>query len=89
MDFLDTASEFLSSIFNFIILLFDFLVNNITNITKIFDYITTYVFEIPTIVLSVFNNLPDFMQLGFQVIFGSVIFIFVLKIIKIIRDCMI
>ena len=74
------------SIFNFIILLFDFLVNNIANITKVFNYITTYVFEIPTIILTIFNNLPDFMQLGFQVVFSSIIFIFILKILKIIRD---
>lgn len=86
MDFVIAANDFLQSIWSFILALFKFLVNSIPNITNVFDYIVGYVFELPNIILTIFNSLPDFMQLGFRVMFNCIIFMFILKIIKIIRD---
>lgn len=86
MDFVIAANDFLQSVWSFILSLFKFLGNSISSITTVFDYIVGYVFELPTIILNIFNSLPDFMRLGFSVMFNCIIFIFVLKIIKIIRD---
>lgn len=86
MDFLETASSFLFMIWDFIVQLFTFLTNSGAKTIEFFKFLFSVVLEIPYMLLTVFNNLPDFMQLGISIVFHGVLFIFILKIIKIIRD---
>ncbi len=86
MDFVNLALKFLGSIWSFIVALVNFLISIITSLDKVFDYIISIVFEIPTILMTIFNYLPDFMQLGFLVITVSIVFVLVLKIIRLIRE---
>lgn len=86
MDFVNLALKFLGSIWSFIVALVNFLISIITSLDKVFDYIVSIVFEIPTILMSIFNYLPDFMQLGFLVITISIVFVLVLKIIRLVRE---
>lgn len=86
MDFVNLALKFLGSIWSFIVALVNFLISIITSLDKVFDYIISIVFEIPTILMTIFNYLPDFMQLGFLVITVSIVFVLVLKIIRLVRE---
>ena len=86
MDFVNVALDFLGKIWSFIVALFDFLVNILSSINKVFDYIVSYIFELPTLIMTIFNYLPDFMQVGFLVITVAILFVFVMKIIKIFRE---
>lgn len=86
MDFVNLALKFLGSIWSFIVALVEFLISILFSLDKVFDYIVSIVFEIPTILMSIFNYLPDFMQLGFLVITISIIFVLVLKIIRLVRE---
>lgn len=86
MDLVSVASEFLSSVWSFIVSLFEFLVSNLEFFNDIVRYLVNIVFKIPTLLMSIFNHLPDFMQTGFLVMTSAVIFVLVLKIIKTIRD---
>lgn len=86
MDFVNLALKFLGSIWSFIVALVNFLISIITSLDKVFDYIISIVFEIPTILMTIFNYLPDFMQLGFLVITVAIVFVLVLKIIRLVRE---
>lgn len=86
MDFVNLALKFLGSIWSFIVALVNFLISIITSLDKLFDYIISIVFEIPTILMSIFNYLPDFMQVGFLAITIAIVFVLVLKIIRLVRE---
>lgn len=86
MDFVNLALKFLGSIWSFIVALVNFLISIITSLDKVFDYIVSIVFEIPTILMSIFNYLPEFMQLGFLVITVAIVFVLTLKIIRLVRE---
>lgn len=86
MDIIQSASAFLGSIWNFILALFEFLGNSVVNIDKVFNYLSSIVFDIPTILMNLFNNLPEFIRSGILVVSVCIVFVLVLKIIKTIRD---
>lgn len=86
MDIVNLALDFLGKIWSFIVALFEFLINILSSINKVFDYIVSYIFELPTLLMTIFNYLPDFMQVGFLVITVAILFVFVMKIIKIFRE---
>lgn len=86
MDFVKAAYDFLNSIWSFVLALFEFLINFVTSITEVFNFISSFVFKIPTILMTIFNYLPDFMQFGLLIIISTLLFVFVLKIILIIKD---
>lgn len=86
MDFVNLALKFLGSIWSFIVALVNFLISIITSLDKLFDYIISIVFEIPTILMSIFNYLPDFMQVGFLAITIAIVFVLTLKIIRLVRE---
>lgn len=86
MDFVNVATNFLGKIWTFVVALFEFLTDSISGITKLFDYIVSVVFELPTLLMTIFNYLPDFMQVGFLVITVAILFVFILKIIRIFRE---
>lgn len=86
MDFVNLALKFLSSIWSFIVALIEFLTRILFSLDKLFDYIISIVFEIPTILMSIFSYLPDFMQVGFLAITIAIVFVLVLKIIRLVRE---
>ena len=86
MDFVNLALKFLGSIWSFIVALVNFLISILTSLDKLFDYIISIVFEIPTILMSIFNYLPDFMQVGFLAITIAIVFVLTLKIIRLVRE---
>lgn len=86
MDFINIALDFLGKIWSFIVALFEFLGSILSSITKVFDYIVSYIFELPTLLMSIFNYLPDFMQAGFLLMTIAIVFVFVLKLIRIFRE---
>ena len=86
MDFVNVATNFLGKIWTFVVALFEFLTDSISGITKLFDYIVSVVFELPTLLMTIFNYLPDFMQVGLLVITVAILFVFVMKIIRIFRE---
>lgn len=86
MDIIQAAASFLGSIWSFILALFEFLGNSVVNIDKVFNYLSSIVFGIPTILMNLFNNLPEFIRSGILVVSVCIVFVLILKIIKIIRD---
>ena len=62
--------------------------SGVSSIDKVFNYIVSYIFELPTLLMTIFNYLPDFMQTGFLVITFAILFVFVLKIIRIFREAL-
>ena len=88
MDIVSLALDFLGKIWSFIVALFEFLINIISSIDKVFNYIVSYIFELPTLLMTIFNYLPDFMQTGFLIIIVGILFVFVMKIIKIFREAL-
>lgn len=86
MDIVQAAASFLGSIWNFILGAFEFLGNSIVNIDKLFNYLASVVFGIPTILMKLFNNLPEFLRSGVLVVSVCIVFVLILKIIKTVRD---
>lgn len=86
MDFVKAAFDFLSSIWSFVLALFEFLINFVTSITEVFNFISSFVFKIPTILMTIYNYLPDFMQFGLFIVTAVIVFVFVLKIIVMLKD---
>lgn len=86
MDFLSTASNFLVIVWDLIVNFFTFLVNSGSRITSFLEFILSVVLEIPDMLINVFKFLPDFMQTGLTIVYAGVAFVLVLKIIKLIRD---
>lgn len=86
MDIIQAGASFLGSIWNFILALFEFLGNSVVNIDKVFNYLASVVFDIPTILMNLFHTLPEFLKSGLLVATVCIVFVLILKIIKTIRD---
>lgn len=86
MDFFNTASKFLFIVWEFVLKFFDYLVNISFDIKEFFNFIFSVVLELPSMFITIFNNLPDFMCDGLSFAFTGISIIFILKIVKMIRD---
>ena len=73
-------------IWDFLVQFFTFLSNSGAKTIEFFKFLFSVVLEIPYMLLTIFNNLPDFMQTGISIVFHGILLIFILKFIKLIRD---
>ena len=86
MDFISIGLKFLSAIWSFVVALFNFLLDILSYIDLLFDYIVSIVLRLPSVLLTMYLYLPDFMQVGFLVITIAIVLVLVLKIIKLFRQ---
>lgn len=86
MDYLSTVANFLSVIWDLVVNFVVNLVNSSSRITDFIEFILSVVLEIPDLLVNIYKYLPDFVQTGLAIVYAGVAFILVLKFIKLIRD---
>lgn len=82
----ENSAEFGEGIFNLIGVFLDFIINFITNIGSYFntliDFFNTYVIELPFTLISMFEPLPYFVQMGLIVLIYAIYLSFAFRIAK-------
>lgn len=76
---METLTDILNKLLEFLGFIFDSLIN-------LLDFISIYILDLPAVLFTMFSKLPDFMQTGISIILGSIVLIFVMKVIKHVRE---
>lgn len=82
--FVDTAQSIFDSIGVFISALGTFLFNIPSYLKALIDFLITYVVELPLILVSMFGELPIFVQTGLLVLIYALYISFMFRLIKLI-----
>jgi len=76
---METLTDILNKLLEFLGFIFDSLIN-------LLDFISVYILDLPVVLFTMFSELPDFMQTGISIILGTIVLLFVMKIIKHVRE---
>ena len=66
--------------------LFDLLKYLVSSLANLLEFTIMYILDLPVFLVTIFSNLPRFMQTGISMILTTLIVVFVMKIIKHVRD---
>ena len=84
----NSASNFVNDLFTLISTFASFLFNFVKNISSYFDALTmflrVYVVELPITLISIFGELPVFVQTGLTVVLYGLYIAFIFRVIKLI-----
>lgn len=76
---METLTDILNKLLEFLGFIFNSLVN-------LLDFISVYILDLPVVLFTMFSELPEFMQTGISIILGTIVLLFVMKIIKHVRE---
>lgn len=76
---MDDLSSVLSSLWDFLVYIFN-------SIMSLLDFISSYILDLPVFLIVIFKQLPTFVQTGIGFIIATIVLVFVMKIIKHVKD---